>query len=279
MENTKPRLTTAFLLMISVLFVSFGCAGVTSSGMNRSVLCKEMQGVSLPYKVLIDEKSPNIECKTEVYRGPIPTSFLFLMGGLGGIVGGKAMEKAMEKSGIMPDPSRAHGTFLAGQAFAEVVKRISTSSDKADPVLQLTLLKFQPVFTMEAMNVNRRLAANIEFLAAFQNNGDITRSAYACEYKVGNNDFFTSQKEKDLLREMTDISIMHWAKKLLQTTTTSTESAHFPEHEQGQLVIEGGQCSYLIFAPYNATDQRDTSGQTATAPPNDAGQGPEERVK
>jgi len=234
------------LVTVTVIFSFFGCAGVTSSGINRSLLARSSPKVVLPYHLVVKEKTHSFESDTVVNFVPMPDYVGFVFG-LGGYVGAKLANRAIAGSDTQ---SRMRGTFLAGEAFVEAAKAYSHIGENARGIIELELLRIQPVFSYEAIGANRKLAANIEWSATFPAKpGAVTGSGYNCEYNPGYNDLFSSSKEKDVLREMTEYALGHWAQQLAAHMAKEDNDDDFPQWSQGQFYLMDGKCSYCIFVP------------------------------
>jgi hypothetical protein len=176
------------------------------------------------------------------------TSLAVILGGPAGILGAKI------GNAIVSDErqSKMRGTFLAGAAFEQAAKDISCKDGEPEATIELDIVRFQPVLDVGLADSKRGLTVGMEWLAAIAGeNGADTRSTYVCTYDLGNSKLFTSAEEKDVLREMVEHALAHWAERV-NVTRNEGGKATFPEFTQGDFNLEHAKCSYRVFAPNNS---------------------------
>jgi hypothetical protein len=225
------------LLLLVVCFFLGACA-TTGSGVNRGLLFGERQKTELPYKVTVVRNSMHSAVGTSVDDG-LSSSSLFLVGGLGGIVGGKAVQA----TGIQ---SAMRGKFLADEAFEDAVRKIAFVGEESSPIVSLELTRFEPL--LKADTKSRKLIVLVEFTSEFVKTEKRAKSTYVFEYTIGSMDLFGSSKEKDVLREMTESAITHWAREFSNSRILDGTAA-FPMPFEGTVSLQNLECRYSIFQP------------------------------
>jgi|GEM_PF-3007712 len=230
-------ISATFIMICCSVFLLTGC-GTTGSGVNRSLLFNDTNKVELPYKLNVQKNGVHSEVGTIVDDG-LSTSSFFLIGGLGGIVGGKGMQA----TGIQ---SAMRGKFMADEAFEDIVKKISFAGNDSSPIINLELTKFQPL--LKCGPKNKKLILFMEFMSTIADTNKAVNSRYIFEYTISSMDFFVSSKEKDMLREMVEYALNHWARKLSVQGLRNDDGLDFPVNAENKLNFESLECSYNIFS-------------------------------
>ncbi|MFH1702786.1 MAG: hypothetical protein ABIB41_05045 [Nitrospirota bacterium] len=221
----------SFFLLIFGFFSLMGCA--TGVGINQHQMFNDISKPVLPINIVVDEKSRSIE------SGAIMTdSSVMLLFGLGGA----AVSSTPGAVGAI------RGKFAAGEVFEQAAKSISTASAGNKHVkVQLQLLHFQQYLVG---GKKRGLEAIMKFKAQFVGTDKITLSTYAFHWNNKGASLFPGT-EKDILREMIEYALMHWAQMFLNQNMSNASIANviadFPPASRGQFSGRDVECSYEIF--------------------------------
>lgn len=221
--------------MLPCACVIFLVACGAGSGLNRHRSFEPGGLAPLPVKIMVDEESAKLQ-STVIQVNP---SQAILGGsaslGSGGSVGGTAGASL----GV-----ELRGKFEAGRVFRDFASNLSSHGAEAPgDTLELRLTRFRQYLG------SYRLKAEMQFSARLAGFGETVRSEYTFEWSP--RELRRPGVEMDMLREMIEQSLAHWAGMF---TTNSTEGGPakpgkliFPPPREGSFSDRDVQCAYRIF--------------------------------
>ena len=233
-KHSKYSITTARLLWLlsMVLLLVWGCSTpVPGPGVNRAQLFPNTQQIVLPFNVIVGEESEKIEQGTLLVTDR-PTAFE-----------AKVLSHVVDVDKLRRD-SKMRETFLAGMAFAGSVRRLSYQGSEKVPSLHIELVHCLPVEDVGlALFLGTRHSMHLLFNAWFDGSNKGTQSMYRFDYKMD-----SSYDKKDILREMMDRAINHWAEELMIHSKNHPGLAEFPSPRYGDFAAGDVKCYYQLFS-------------------------------
>jgi len=235
-EHSKYSITTASLLwlMSTGLLLVWGCSTpVPGAGVNRAQLFPNIQQIVLPFNILVGEESEKKEQGTLLMTGR-PTVFET-----------NVLSHVVDIDKMRRD-SKMRETFLAGAAFESSVRRLSYEGSERVPSLHMELVYCLPIEDVGlALFLGTRHSMHLLFNAWFDGSDKATQSMYRFNYKMD-----SSYDKKDILREMMDRAINHWAEELMIHLKNHAGLAEFPSSRYGEFAAGDVKCYYQLFNPF-----------------------------
>lgn len=220
------KIMRRFGSIVVLISLFLGCA--THAGTNRQTIADSTQGCTLPYRIIVSDKSRDIVSAPKMVGGdPLLPIALF---GIGGAL-------AMSDTGV----ALIRGKFAAGEAFESSADSISISDPGSQATLQLTLTRFEHFLGLSPKK-RHGIQAVFEFTSAFPSTNKVTVSGYIFDWENKGAGLFPGQ-EKDLLREMLEYGLMHWCHALANAGGDQA----FPAVQQGELSTGDLNCEFRIF--------------------------------
>ncbi len=228
------------LLILTALHLASACASDPSAGINRHQLFPEKQIVALPFRIVVDEKSKTKQESTLLQ--PLQPSYehtynaAFPLASSIGYSVGSGINR-LRKNASLKD------FYLAGEAFQNAMNRVSYSGPRAVPTITVELVQFQPVKRGKGFGTD--LIVFLLFNASFVDSRISTQSSYRFDYNMG-----WSDDKNDILRELTDYAVGHWANELLVHSQATKGGVDFPSPKSERFKIDRLVCSYDLFSPF-----------------------------
>jgi len=91
------------------------------------------------------------------------------------------------------------------------------------------------------------MKALLKFEARLDASKETTYAGYAFDWE-GQGIALTPSQEKDMLNEMIEQSLYHWASMFFDTTLNRDSMTNFPSQRKGQFTGKGVKCTYDIYA-------------------------------
>ena len=230
-----------------ICFILTACTTTSGSGVNRHVVFQQIPKVSLPCKVVVEDRSRKAEAGTLEDRSGImrtsPTGNAF---GLVGVAVDSAIESMKGPRDVITE-IESRGKFAAGEAFDGALSAISSKREDASNAIKLELIRFQPMLRENCYPGCPKLDFDLQFEATLTNSGNSTISYYSFTYPISRWSFFGVEKEKDVLREMTEYAVAHWAQQLLSSARDGNLGETFPPPKSDSDILENIRCDYNIF--------------------------------
>ena len=223
------------------------CA-TTGPGVNRNIVFQETPHAVLPYNVDVVEETPPNVGTLEDRSGIMPTPRFGPLFGLLGVGADIALD-SMQRPVDQITEKESRGRFTAGEAFGSAARAVSSVREDAPATIKVTLIRSQPMLQKNCYPGCPRLSFDLQFSATFAETGSTTTSYYSFIYPLSAWSFFGPDKEKDVLRELTEYAIAHWAQQLAAGKREGGPEGSFPPPKSDKETFEKVQCRYNIFVP------------------------------
>lgn len=207
-----------------------GCA--TGPGVNHHEYFDSKPPLKLPFDIEVAKETEKIEVGAVMGEGSEIRSFI--VGGLPAV----AMLKIPGAVGAI------RGKFAAGEAFTAYAKSLSNH----DQTRQLQTLDLRLVYFQQYLipGLAPRMEALLKFEAVLRDSGEVSSSGYVYDWE-GREAVLTPGKEKDMLNEMMEQSLYHWATLVLDDSSNSVPASKFPAPKKGQFTGKGVRVTYEVF--------------------------------
>ncbi len=218
----------ARVLFITMIFFNLiGCA--TGPGVNRHEYFVSKSPFNFPFHINVPNETRKLEVGAKMGEGSDIQSFI--VGGL----------PAIAMLNIPGTVGGIRGKFAVGETFASYAELMSNTNQSSQiSPLTLRLTYFQQYLIP---GLSPRMKALLRFEALLPESGEVTTSGYVFDWE-GQGMALTPGKEKDMLNEMVEQSLYHWA-TLYQENLPS--KLGFPVLKKGQFIGNGVQVTYEVF--------------------------------
>ncbi len=230
-SNRIRRRINLSMLLIIVVFLT-GCASGTGANLNNYF--KTDIATPLVTSIRTDQASKPI------ILGPTLKSdsdnFIASLA-LGGIVGAYFSTNSAAWSAI-------RGKYAASEAFVDATKRFNSGDTKKEVILRLDRFEYgiRPAKGFKSGGI----LSYMEFSSQFSNNDNKVWSAYACDFQIKGT--FFPNDEKNMLREMMEASLWHWATLISSPDNMEIfRAGSFPQKFKGDFMGDEAKCIYEVF--------------------------------
>jgi hypothetical protein len=221
--------------LLAFIFSLSGCATNPGIDENNRQFFTNVQTVTLPFKILLDEKSRTLQQGTMLE----PRDFSNHVGpGLQGALSQGLLSLTHEIRRANSEKEK----FLVGEVLDSALKTISYPGPKDTPTINIKIVHFQPVLSKGAFQ-KTGLYMNLTFNASFNSFNKITQSYYTFDYYGSD---ISSEKDA-LLREMINFATKHWANEFLAHAAAKDVIPEFPPKKRGYLEVNQTTCKYELF--------------------------------
>lgn len=142
--------------------------------------------------------------------------------------------------------SAIRGTYDASMAFNETINQISSSD--VEPVVILKLGRFEYGIRPAKGFKSGGILSFLEISSQLKNSPNKVWSAYACDLQIKGT--FFPNDEKNMLREMMEVSLSHWAQLINSPANLEKlKVSAFPQKLKGDIVGDEAKCVFEAFVP------------------------------
>jgi hypothetical protein len=228
------------ILVLILLIVAPACISAPGAGSNRSQLFSETQPVVLPFRIVVDERSRTKEEGTILQSLKPSYENTYNPGYPLGSTLGYGLSSGIDK---LRRDANSKEMFLSGEAFESAMRKISYSGTENVPKIAVELIQFQPVKRGKGFGTD--LIAFLLFNAYLTDSSAATQSSYRFDYAMN-----WSDDKNDILREMIDYAVGHWAKEFLTHLETTNGAPSFPPTRTDRFRTDRLRCKYDLFSPF-----------------------------
>jgi hypothetical protein len=228
-----------------LIYLMMAACATTGPGVNRNIVFQQTPKIILPYKVVVKDASKSAGT-LEDRSGIMRTSRFGPVFGLAGVAADAVIDSAQGPPDQITE-KESRGRFRAGEAFDAAVRAVSSTAEDAPVTMKLELMRAQPMLQKNCYPGCPRLSFDLQFSATFVGTGKTTTSYYSFAYPISAWGFFGATREKDVLRELTEYAVAHWAQQLSAEASRDNGEGSFPAARSEREDLGNVQCQYNIF--------------------------------